>query len=164
MAQLARSPFQANRHTVEVSGNGTNNAGRNVNDARNEALAKGITINGLVILDKDPLPFDPDHTNPPGGLDTYYRNNVTGGPGSFVMPVPYLHPTVGGLDAFVNILIAEIPRSELQKSLSALTTQVSETRQLMLVGAIVFTILLMLVGAIVFTLLIYLVGASRRWR
>ena len=30
-------------------------------------------------------PWNPEHTNPPGGLDEYYRRNVTGGPGSFVM-------------------------------------------------------------------------------
>src|SRR5208282_2905643 len=47
MAQLARSPFQSNRHTIDVSGDGTNNAGRDVTDARDEALARGVTINGL---------------------------------------------------------------------------------------------------------------------
>ena len=29
--------------------------------------------------------WNADHTNPPGGLDAYYRNNVIGGPGAFVM-------------------------------------------------------------------------------
>jgi hypothetical protein len=56
-----------------------------VTSARDQALALGITINGLVILSDNPLPWNPEHTNPPGGLANYYRNNVTGGPGSFVM-------------------------------------------------------------------------------
>jgi uncharacterized protein DUF1194 len=85
MAQLARAPFQANRHTIDVSGDGTHNNGRAVTDARDEALAKGVTINGLVILSEPPVPSNAFHTNPPGGLDAYYRNNVIGGPGAFVM-------------------------------------------------------------------------------
>lgn len=85
VAQFARSPFKAERHTIDVSGDGTNNAGRDVTQARDEALALGITINGLVILSERPLAWNPEHTNPPGGLANYYRDNVTGGPGSFVL-------------------------------------------------------------------------------
>jgi hypothetical protein len=84
MAQLDRAPFHANRDTIDVSGDGTQNSGRAVTDARDEALAKGVTINGLVILTEQ-RPWDTPHTNPPGGLDAYYRNNVIGGPGAFVM-------------------------------------------------------------------------------
>jgi len=84
MAQLARAPFHANRHTIDVSGDGTNNGGRAVTDARDEALAKGATINGLVIM-SERLGYLGSHNNPPGGLDAYYRNNVIGGPGAFVM-------------------------------------------------------------------------------
>jgi len=43
-----------------------------VRDARDEALAKGVTINGLVILSERPMLWNADHTNPPGGLDAYY--------------------------------------------------------------------------------------------
>jgi Protein of unknown function (DUF1194) len=105
MAQLARAPFNANRHTIDVSGDGTNNAGRDVTDARDEALAKGVTINGLVILSERPMSWNADHTNPPGGLDNYYRNNVTGGPGSFVL-VAENFESFG--QAILNKLIAEI--------------------------------------------------------
>ena len=84
-AQLAKSPFEAARRTIDVSGDGTNNAGREVRLARDEALAKGITINGLVILSERQMPWNAEHTNPPGGLENYYRENVIGGPGSFVM-------------------------------------------------------------------------------
>ena len=51
--------------------------------ARDEAVAKGITINGLAILS---LSNDlRDHINPPGGLEQYYRRNVIGGLGAFVV-------------------------------------------------------------------------------
>ena len=53
--------------------------------ARDVAIAKGVTINGLVILTETPTHSDSSHTNPPGGLANYYRNNVIGGPGAFVM-------------------------------------------------------------------------------
>jgi len=105
MAQLARAPFQASRHTIDVSGDGTNNSGREVTDARDEALAKGVTINGLVILSERPMSWNADHTNPAGGLDAYYRNNVIGGPGSFVMVAENFNSF--GL-AILNKLIAEI--------------------------------------------------------
>jgi Protein of unknown function (DUF1194) len=85
MAQFARSPFQADRRIIDVSGDGTNNAGQPVTLARDAALAQGITINGLVILSGVPLPTNPMHTNPPGGLTAYYENNVIGGPGAFVV-------------------------------------------------------------------------------
>ena len=105
MAQLARAPFQANRRTIDVSGDGTNNSGREVTDARDEALAKGVTINGLVILSERPMSWNADHTNPPGGLDAYYRSNVIGGPGSFVMVAENFN-SFG--QAILNKLIAEI--------------------------------------------------------
>ena len=105
MAQLARAPFQANRRAIDVSGDGTNNSGRDVVDARDEALAKGVTINGLVILSERPMSWNADHTNPPGGLDNYYRNNVIGGPGAFVM-VAENFSSFG--QAILNKLIAEI--------------------------------------------------------
>ena len=81
MAQLASAPYQCGRRTIDVSGDGTNNAGRDVAELRDEAVAKGVTINGLVILSDNPMSWNPDHTNPPGGLDNYYRNNVDRRPG-----------------------------------------------------------------------------------
>jgi hypothetical protein len=84
MAQLARAPYDSARRTIDISGDGTNNAGRDVVALRDEAVGKGITVNGLVILSENLLSWNPDHTNPPGGLANYYRNNVIGGPGAFV--------------------------------------------------------------------------------
>jgi uncharacterized protein DUF1194 len=105
MAQFERAPYEGVRRTVDVSGDGTNNSGRDVTLARDEAVAKGVTINGLVILSDSPTPWNPEHTNPPGGLANYYRNNVIGGPGAFVM-VAENFKSFG--TALINKLIAEI--------------------------------------------------------
>jgi hypothetical protein len=105
VAQIARAPFSAERHTIDVSGDGTNNAGREITQARDEALALGITINGLVILSEHPLSWNPEHTNPPGGLANYYRYNVTGGPGSFVLEAKDFNSFC---QAIVKKMIAEI--------------------------------------------------------
>jgi hypothetical protein len=85
MGQLANAPYESKRRTIDISGDGTNNSGRSVTEARDEALQQGVTINGLVIFSDTPLTWNPDHTNPPGGLDNYYRSNVIGGPGAFVI-------------------------------------------------------------------------------
>lgn len=70
------------RRVIDISGDGPNNDGRKVVLARDEALAEGITINGL------PIMF-PRATSTPemDGLDVYYRDCVIGGAGSFVMPL-----------------------------------------------------------------------------
>ena len=104
-AQLERSPFKAARRTIDVSGDGTNNSGRDIASVRDEVTAKGVTVNGLVILSDSPLPWNPEHTNPPGGLGEYYRRNVIGGPGAFVM-VAENHDSFG--QAIVKKMIAEI--------------------------------------------------------
>ena len=108
VAQFERSPFAAPRRTIDVSGDGTNNSGRDVATARDEAIAKGITINGLVILSENPLPWNPEHTNPPGGLAEYYRKNVIGGPSAFVM-VAENHGSFG--QAIIKKMIAEIAQA-----------------------------------------------------
>lgn len=114
MSLLEHAPFQAVRRTIDVSGDGTNNSGRDIAMVRDEVLAKGVTINGLVILSDTPLPWNPEHTNPPGGLDEYYRRNVTGGPGSFVM-VADNHNSFG--QAIVKKMIAEIAWAEPERRL-----------------------------------------------
>jgi hypothetical protein len=106
---LDHAPFKSNRRTIDISGDGTNNSGRDVTDARDAALARGVTINGLVILSERPMSWNADHTNPPGGLDNYYRNNVIGGPGAFVMVAENFN-SFG--QAILNKLIAEIAAPE----------------------------------------------------
>jgi len=108
LAQLARAPFEAGRRTVDVSGDGTNNSGRDVAKARDEAVAKGVAVNGLVILSEQAMPWNPEHTHPPGGLENYYRDNVIGGPGAFVMVAEHFG-SFG--QAIISKLIAEIAQA-----------------------------------------------------
>lgn len=62
------------RRVIDVSGDGSNNRGRPVTQARDEAVAAGIVINGLPILAFEPY------------LDQYFKDNVIGGPGAFMIP------------------------------------------------------------------------------
>jgi hypothetical protein len=103
--QLERSPFKAERRVIDISGDGNNNSGRSVTDARDDALAKGITINALVILTPIAESFRPEHTNPPGGLEKYFQDNVIGGFGAFTV-VAENHEAFGR--ALTKKLIAEI--------------------------------------------------------
>jgi hypothetical protein len=117
MVQLERAPFESKRRTIDVSGDGTNNSGREVTAARDEAVARGITINGLVILSDRPLAWNPEHTNPAGGLPNYFRDNVVGGPGAFVI-VAENFQSFG--QALINKLIAEIAQQDAPASTAAL--------------------------------------------
>lgn len=84
---ITSSGFDAARKVIDVCGDGTSNAGREVTEARDDALAKGMIINGLAIINEHPASWTYAHVQPPGGLDKYYRENVTGGPGSFVLAI-----------------------------------------------------------------------------
>lgn len=77
--------YAGDRRVIDVSGDGPNNRGRAVTAARDAALAQGIVINGLPILNDRPQPFDLP-TPKDMALDLYYTENVIGGPGSFVIP------------------------------------------------------------------------------
>ena len=105
LKQFDRAPFRSARRTIDISGDGTNNSGREVTAARDAALAQGVTINGLVILSDRPLTWNPEHTHPPGGLVEYFRNNVIGGPGAFVVAADNFE-AFG--QAIIKKLIAEI--------------------------------------------------------
>ena len=65
--------FVATRQVIDISGDGANNDGRPVTEARAAAVAAGVTINGLPIIEVEP------------DLEAYYRDNVIGGPDSFVV-------------------------------------------------------------------------------
>src|SRR6187401_3816335 len=80
VAELARAPFSAERRTIDVSGDGTNNSGRDIALARDEALALGVTIRALALLRQTPLPWNPEHTNPVGVLTNYYRKKSMAAP------------------------------------------------------------------------------------
>jgi uncharacterized protein DUF1194 len=85
--------LDATRHVIDISGDGINNNGRGVNEARADALSAGITINGLPILSEYPT------------LDAYYRDYVIGGPGAFAT-VAHDFPDFG--HAILNKLVREI--------------------------------------------------------
>ncbi len=105
MQMLAEAPLQATRRTIDVCGDGTNNAGREITQARDEAVAAGVTINGLAIINDHPVSWTFAHVQPPGGLDNYYRHNVTGGPGSFVLVV---HDFQSFGEAMTRKLVTEV--------------------------------------------------------
>ena len=78
---FSRSPYDAERKVLDISGDGSNNDGGLVTDMRYEALKERIVINGLPIMNDRPNPFGfPSETD----LDKYYLHCVTGGPRSFV--------------------------------------------------------------------------------
>jgi len=74
-AAFERLPDEAARRVVDVSGDGMANIGVPSTEARDALLAKGVTINGLVMLNEEPW------------VDGYYGENVIGGPGAFLMQV-----------------------------------------------------------------------------
>ena len=92
-ALLAASPYRAARRVIDVSGDGSNNRGRPAEDARDDAVRVGIVINGLPIAW-----IEPD-------LVAYYRANVIGGPGAFVIGIESYDNFA---DAILNKLVTEI--------------------------------------------------------
>jgi hypothetical protein len=79
--QLDEAPFRALRKVMDISGDGPNNSGRVVTVARDEALRKGISINGLPIAIRKPGYLDISE------LDIYYEDCVIVGQGAFVIPI-----------------------------------------------------------------------------
>jgi hypothetical protein len=85
VAQFDHSPYKSARRVIDVSGDGTNNSGRPAAAARDDALAKGMIINGLVIMNEQPPKGSFRGGEPP--LDEFYRNDVIGGPGAFLIAI-----------------------------------------------------------------------------
>lgn len=81
LALLSFGPFLPARRVIDISGDGTNNQGPLVTEARDRAVARGITINGLPIMLRRPDRRE-DAT-----LDAYYHDCVIGGPNAFTIPV-----------------------------------------------------------------------------
>jgi hypothetical protein len=74
MLLLPSAPYRGLKRVIDISGDGANNRGRDVREARDEAVRAGVIINGLPIVS-----IEPD-------LDKYYFDHVIGGPGSFIVP------------------------------------------------------------------------------
>jgi hypothetical protein len=83
MPLFEENPYRGLRRVIDISGDGPNNNGAPVTDVRAAALEKGITINGLPIMVKEPSYSTMDIDN----LDLYYEDCVIGGPGSFVVAI-----------------------------------------------------------------------------
>ncbi len=90
---LDQSEFPSARRVIDISGDGASNRGRPVTQARDDALLRGIVINGLAILNEEPT------------LDQYYRANVVGGSGAFVIAARDYHDFA---DAILRKLLREI--------------------------------------------------------
>ncbi len=74
--------FEGTRRVVDISGDGPNNWGGLVVHARDRAVARGVTINGLPIVNERPS-ISGRRQIP--NLDLYYRDCVIGGPGAFIV-------------------------------------------------------------------------------
>jgi hypothetical protein len=92
-ALLAALPIAATRHVIDVSGDGEDNEAGNVARARDDAIERGITINGLPIL------------NGSRQLEPYYRHHVIGGAGAFLVPADYIRSF---RDAMARKLLREV--------------------------------------------------------
>ncbi|MDE2573899.1 MAG: DUF1194 domain-containing protein [Rhodospirillales bacterium] len=99
------SGFVAARRVIDVCGDGTNNNGDPVAPIRDAAVEGGMVVNGLAIINDHPVSWIFAHVQPPGGLAKYYRENVTGGVGSFVLEV---HDFASFAAAMKRKLISEI--------------------------------------------------------
>ncbi|MFZ1104076.1 MAG: DUF1194 domain-containing protein [Hyphomicrobiaceae bacterium] len=93
LAASSQGGIKDGRQVIDISGDGANNRGRPSADARDNAVQKGITINGLPILALEP------------GLDVYYQSNVIGGPNAFMIVAENYEAFA---EAVVRKLITEI--------------------------------------------------------
>jgi Protein of unknown function (DUF1194) len=93
MMLLPSAPFKGTKRVIDISGDGSNNRGRPVMQARDDAVSAGVVINGLPILSLEPW------------LDKYYFDQVIGGPGSFMIPAESYEKFA---DAVLRKLVLEI--------------------------------------------------------
>ena len=83
--------YDGRRQVIDVSGDGRSDLLVPTTAARDRAVGRGVAINGLAILDDEPM------------LDEYYRRYVIGGAGAFVM-------TAADYDAFAEAIAAKLIR------------------------------------------------------
>jgi hypothetical protein len=88
---MAEAPWKAVRRVIDISGDGKNNDGDLIQEARDRAVAAGITINGLAVEGdgRGYMEFSDGSGAPFSGKEViigpYYRTEVIGGPGAFVI-------------------------------------------------------------------------------
>jgi hypothetical protein len=106
---FADNGYTGLRQVIDVSGDGPNNSGRPVVQARDEALAAGIVINGLPLMTSEGYGGRWDLED----LDLYYTDCVIGGPGAFVIPVRSWDEFAGAVRRKLVLEIAGLtPRPE----------------------------------------------------
>ena len=96
-AQFERLPQPAVRRVIDISGDGIANLGAPPQAIRDRIVKAGITINGLAIVTEQPW------------LSEYYRHNVIGGPGAFVLAAQDFHSFA---EAMLKKLVTEIAGAE----------------------------------------------------
>jgi Ca-activated chloride channel homolog len=104
IAAFGRMPEPAARRVIDISGDGISNLGISPAVARERAVAAGITINGLAILDEEPW------------LADYYRREVIGGASAFVM-------TARGYDSFARAMLHKLQAEIAGRAIPARTAQ-----------------------------------------
>jgi hypothetical protein len=103
--------FEGTRRVIDISGDGRTNQGRPTAAARDDAVAAGITINGLPVINERLNFYRP----PEGDLDVYYRENVIGGMGAFLIVAENFNAFTG---AILSKLIREIAGDPVDMSLA----------------------------------------------
>ncbi len=98
---LREAPHEATRRVIDISGNGRNNDGRPLAEARDGVLAAGATINGLAILDAVPR------------LDAYFAEQVIGGPGAFLLVARDMESFAAAIRRKLLAEIAAVPPGSL---------------------------------------------------
>jgi hypothetical protein len=106
-ARLFGQGYRGTRRVIDISGDGVNNNGRPASTARDEAVARGIVINGLPILNDRPNFGRPPEMN----LDMYYETQVIGGAGSFVIAAEDFNVFAAAILSKLIREIAEAPAS-----------------------------------------------------
>jgi hypothetical protein len=111
---LTTIPVSAMRQVIDISGDGINDHGRSVTQARDEAVSRGVTINGLPIrLDRS------EEALGVSSLEEHYRDCVIGGPGAFIVPVRDRHELIGAIRTKIVREIASGPSQPLIRTVQA---------------------------------------------
>lgn len=121
---LETNNYQGIRRIIDISGDGPNIGGRSVRAARDDAVAKGITINALVVNSPNG-----GYRGPSGEpLQVHYQNDVIGGLGSFVK-------TADRDESFAEAVIEKMLLEIADAGPEALRT-IAEKKPLILLGTV----------------------------
>lgn len=129
--QFVNNGYNGERQVIDVSGDGTNNNGRPVTQARDDALQQGIVINGLPLLIR---PSNYGYFNDIANLDEYYEDCVIGGAGAFLIPIKDRANFIEATRTKLIMEIASILPQPLFKNSAIIPAQAREPRVNCLVG------------------------------